>query len=172
MTEPRIHSHSAAGGPEERFRSLFARHYPHVYGYAARRLGRADAGDVAAEVFTVAWKRLSKVPEGDGELPWLYGVSRNVVANAQRSRRRRERLDARLSALRNPEASPPAVRDDVLDAVAGLDPRDREILMLAAWEGLGPRDIGAVLGCSPNAAAVRLHRARRRLVEALDGGTP
>ena len=46
---------------------------------------------------------------------------------------------------------------------------DREILLLAAWEGLTTGEIGTVLGCSPNTAAVRLHRARRRLDDAMEG---
>ncbi len=56
----------------------------------------------------------------------------------------------------------------MLTALAGLRPDDREVLRLAAWEGLDPRAMGLVLGCSPNAAAIRLHRARRRLQEAMD----
>jgi RNA polymerase sigma-70 factor (ECF subfamily) len=40
---------------------------------------------------------------------------------------------------------------------------DQEVLMLTAWEDATPAEIGRVLGISPNAASVRLHRARRRL---------
>ena len=65
---------------------------------------------------------------------------------------------------RRPQADPAGV----LSALAGLRPDDREVLRLAAWEGLDPREMGLVLGCSPNAAAIRLHRARRRLQEAMD----
>lgn len=39
--------------------------------------------------------------------------------------------------------------------------------MLAAWEGLGSREAGQVLGCSPVAFRLRLHRARQRLADAL-----
>ena len=53
----------------------------------------------------------------------------------------------------------------VLAAMAELRPKDREILLLAAWEGLSHAEIGTVIGCSENASAIRLHRARQRLSE-------
>jgi RNA polymerase sigma factor (sigma-70 family) len=165
MTDSRLEVSGST--PEDRFRALFARHYPAVYRYAGRRLGRDEAADAAAEAFTVAWRRISHVPAEPDTLAWLYGVARRVVANAERGRRRRHRLAARAAAGLTDEGPAPDPAG-VLTALQGLRPGDREVLRLAAWEGLGPREIGAVLGCSPNAAAIRLHRARRRLEHALD----
>lgn len=165
MTDSRLEVTGST--PEERFRALFARHYPAVYRYAGRRLGADEAADAAAEAFTVAWRKIGHVPAEPDTLPWLYGVARRVVANAERSRRRRHRLTARAAAGLT-EEDPSSDRAGVLSALAGLRPADREVLRLAAWEGLGPGQIGAVLRCSPNAAAIRLHRARRRLEQALD----
>jgi RNA polymerase sigma-70 factor (ECF subfamily) len=158
-----------AAGPtqEERFRALFARHYPAVFRYAGRRLGREEAADAAAEAFTVAWRKIARVPPEPETLPWLYGVARRVVANAERARRRRERLAVR-AAGDSREAASPVDPVGVLSALAGLRAGDREILRLAAWEGLDPRQLGLALGCSSNAAAIRLHRARRRLEEAMN----
>ena len=42
------------------------------------------------------------------------------------------------------------------------------MLSLVGWEGLDAKQIGAVLGCSANAARIRLHRARRRLAGELE----
>jgi RNA polymerase sigma-70 factor (ECF subfamily) len=165
MTDSRLEMTGA--NPEERFRALFARHYPAVYRYAGRRLGREEAADAAAEAFTIAWRRIAHVPAEPATLPWLYGVARRVVANAERSRRRRHRLAARAAQAMTRE-DPPPDPTGVLTALSGLRPDDREVLRLAAWEGLGPRELGQALGCSPNAAAIRLHRARRRLEQALD----
>ena len=58
---------------------------------------------------------------------------------------------------------------ELLAALARLGPRDREALLLAAWEGLQGAELAAALGCSAAAAKVRLHRARRRLAAELDG---
>jgi RNA polymerase sigma-70 factor (ECF subfamily) len=153
--------------PEETFKGVFARHYGPVYAYCARRIGRDDAADAASEVFTVAWRKIRRVPAEPETLPWLYGVARNVVRNQRRSRNRQRRLDAKAAAY----AEPPVLLqhpDSIEPVLERLRDDDREILMLAAWEGLGPGDLGAALGCSANTAAVRLHRARARLSEAWD----
>lgn len=159
-------SRPASLAPERAFRELFGRHYGSVFGYAARRLGWDDAADAAADVFTVAWRRIRSVPAEPETLPWLYGVARRVVANHARSRNRRERLAAR--AVAEPVRRVEPVTADVDAALAALREGDREVLMLVAWEGLGPRALAKALGCSQNAAVVRLHRARARLAAAMD----
>ena len=151
--------------PEARFNALFARHYPAVFGYAVRRVGRDEAGDAAAEVFTVAWRRLGRVPAEPETLPWLYGVARKVVANQERAARRRLRLEARAAAFARtaPSRLPAPTASRSRPPCCASGPADREVLRLAAWEELQPAEIARVLGCSANAAAVRLHRARQRL---------
>ena len=52
-------------------------------------------------------------------------------------------------------------------ALASLSPAEQEILRLVAWEELGNQQIAAVLGITPNAVAIRLHRARARFADAL-----
>jgi hypothetical protein len=52
-------------------------------------------------------------------------------------------------------------------AFGSLAGRDREVLALEAWEGLNAGEVAAVLGCSRNAARIRLHRARRRVRAAI-----
>ena len=146
--------------PEQRFNDLFTRHYHQVFAFAARRIHVDDAADTAAEVFTTAWRRLRRVPDGPEALPWLYAVARNVVSNTRRSYQRRNRLLSRAaSASSERESHTESVT--IVTAFASLDPREQEILRLAAWEGLQPGEISLVLGCTPNAAAVRLFRARR-----------
>ena len=56
----------------------------------------------------------------------------------------------------------------VASAFARLRATDRELLALVAWEGLDAREIALVVGCSRNAARIRLHRARRRFAQALE----
>jgi RNA polymerase sigma-70 factor (ECF subfamily) len=48
-----------------------------------------------------------------------------------------------------------------------LSDADREALLLTAWEGLDARQAAAAVGCSTGTFTVRLHRARRRLEQAL-----
>lgn len=82
--------------PNVRFDSLYTTHHPRVLGYFLRRFDRDTAVDCAAEVFTVAWRRIEDVPDGDQAIRWLYGVCRNVGWNEERSgRRSRRRSDTR-----------------------------------------------------------------------------
>jgi len=162
-----VRSGARGATPEETFKGLFSLHYGPVYTYCARRIGRDDAADAAAEVFTVAWRRIRRVPAEPETLPWLYGVARNVVRNQRRSQARQRRLDAKAAA----HSDPPGRfhhPDSIEPVLERLRDDDREILMLVAWEGLGPHGLAAALGCSANTAAVRLHRARARLSEAWD----
>jgi RNA polymerase sigma-70 factor (ECF subfamily) len=159
-----------------RFEALYAQHHAQVLGYALRRLDSPDeAADVLAETFLVAWRRLEVVPEGERSCLWLYGVARRVLANHRRGEHRRTQLADRLReelAARLPLADAPGAGTSLAVAFRSLSDGDRELLALQGWEGLAPAEIAAVLGCSHNAARIRLHRARRRLRAALAGAEP
>lgn len=158
---------------EASFRRLYAEHGREILAYALRRAGDPeDAADVAAETFLVAWRRLEDVPPGEQARLWLYGVARRALANQRRGERRRERLGERLRAELTPALPEPPVLPgpDVLAALERLGLEDREVLRLSAWEELSPSELATVLGISAVAARSRLHRARRRLRRALEGG--
>lgn len=141
--------------------------------YARRRVDPDSSRDVAAETFLTAWRRLDAVP--DPAMPWLYATARRVLANQLRSTARAGHLDARMRAAA--AAGIPTIQPDHADQVAGavtlaalllrLAPRDQEALQLIAWEDLDVKNAAAVVGCTPTAMAVRLHRARRRLLQLL-----
>lgn len=137
--------------------------------YLVRRTDAASVQDVLAETFLVLWRRLDDVP-ADATLPWCYSVARNCLANEQRSARRQRSLVARVARLAPaPELEMPADLPDpeVHRALAALRPQDRELIALWAWEDLGAPEIAIVLGITPNAVNIRLHRARRRLADLL-----
>jgi DNA-directed RNA polymerase specialized sigma24 family protein len=116
------------------------------------------------------WRRLDDIPAGEAARLWLYGVARRVLANQRRGEQRRtalgERLRSELAAAPRGHEPPPGL-DGVAVAFRALGDGDREILTLAGWEGLDAGQISVVLGCSRNAARIRLHRARRRFATAL-----
>lgn len=148
-----------------RLEVLFREHANAVHAYARRRTRAASADDVVSEVFAIAWRRIDDVP--DPPLPWLLVCARRVLANQRRGERRVAALRSRLTANRVPPL-PTDEGDGVLrQALNQLREHDREVLLLTAWEGLGLDEAATVLGCSKGAAAVRLHRARKRLEAAL-----
>jgi RNA polymerase sigma-70 factor (ECF subfamily) len=145
-----------------------------VHRFALRRVGDGAVDDIVAETFTIAWRRHSEIV-GD-PLPWLLGVARRVCANHLRASGRRAALGRRLSDQGPSFSDDIAISDGRLRAaLAMLGDRDREALLLIAWDELSNSDAAQVVGCSPSAFAVRLHRARKRLALALDepgaGGT-
>lgn len=161
------------------FSGLFASTHRRVGAYVVRSgAAPSDADDIVAEVFVVAWRRVDDVPSDD-PVPWLLGVARNVLRNHRRAAARADALHERLRALPRPEVLQPADdTDDVVavrEALADLSEADRELLQLAALEGLTPSQIARVLGGRPVTARVRLHRVRRRmrgLLEARSGTRP
>lgn len=152
------------------FERLFAAHYWAVRAYVRRRGPAAAVEDVVAETFLVAWRRFDSL--GDDPLPWLLGVARRQLANQHRAERRRGALAARVGSLlpRHQAGweSPPELTGRLAAALATLSAREREALLLVAWEGLEPNRAARAAGCTPAAFRVRLHRARQHLAERLD----
>jgi RNA polymerase sigma-70 factor (ECF subfamily) len=154
--------------PQAQFEQLYRQYADRVHAYALRRTTPSAADDVVAEVFLVVWRRLHRVPEDP--LPWLLGVARRVLANRRRSDSRATALHERLTrdgSAPLPSAVSPEVDDRVARALAGLSERDRELLLLIAWEGLRVNEAAQALGIRAGTLAVRLHRARQRLARAL-----
>ena len=83
---------------EETFVKLYEDHYDDVHRFCVRRVGRADAEDAAADVFSVVWRRLDRFDPGIARA-WVYGIARNVVRNHWRSTTRRGHLVGRIRAF-------------------------------------------------------------------------
>ncbi|MEV1143725.1 sigma-70 family RNA polymerase sigma factor, partial [Micromonospora sp. NPDC049799] len=124
----------------------------------------------AQDVFVIAWRRRREVP--DRSLPWLYGVARRLLANRWRAHRAAPDVlpIADAGHLREPGlpgADATVGITDLQAAMTTLTDLDQEILRLVGWEELTVSEAAQVLGCTRTTAAVRLHRARRRLNEAM-----
>lgn len=175
--KPPLHGVSAEreGGDAadaELFRDLYQECYPHVLAYAISLVGRQVGEDITSETFTIAWRRYSQVQPM--RLPWLLGVARNLVYELRRRDVRQYELAAaeglRISTVveQSDPAEDVAERLVVLGALATLSDTDRELLTLIAWQGLSVPEAARVLGCSSATLSVRLHRARRRLENAME----
>lgn len=152
----------------DEFSAAYAQYLPAVSAYLARRVERRHVEDLAADVFAVAWQKRGAVTRGE-ELPWLYRVAANLLAN---HRRREATGVAIVKLLRNTDSAPSAedivIADQSLAAAwRQLKAKDREVLALATFEELAVGEIAAALGVSSNAVSIRLHRSRKQLVELL-----
>jgi RNA polymerase sigma-70 factor (ECF subfamily) len=153
----------------EHFEAIFNANVRPVLGYALRRVDdAADAADVVAETFLVAWRRLDALPAADEARPWLFGVARRVLANQRRGQLRQNRLAEALRVQLSGELVFDQTRDTedaqlLARALRRLADVDRELLQLTAWEGLTPAQLATAMAIPPATVRTRLHRARRRL---------
>lgn len=169
----------AGDNDSERFKALYVAHSREVFAYALRRLRNADtAADVMAEVFTVAWRKLNAIPNGDSAKLWLFGVARNVVRNQERGIRRRTNLAARLATNFSgidyePDPAPePALVELVRVALEELKEDERELMQLVMWDSLTPSQAAQVVGIPPGTVRTKLHKARVKLRTALMAQAP
>jgi RNA polymerase sigma-70 factor, ECF subfamily len=163
---------------EERFRALYSDAYEDVLRFAQRRVHPAQAEDVVAEAFLVAWRRMADAPRQPDDLrAWLFGIARRCLLNARRGQGRGEALAVRLAEALPAEAGGldaelVALRLDLAAAWRELTAAQQEVLALTVFENLTSAQAGRVLGVSSVAYRLRLGRARRALRRQLDLAQP
>jgi RNA polymerase sigma factor (sigma-70 family) len=160
-----------------RFEDVYRKTRVPVLAYLLRRTtDPEDAADLLADVYLVAWRRIDDLPRGDEARLWLFGVARRVLANHRRKKRSESGLAGELQInLRLPETNSDASANDssadaVRAALEAMGEKDRELLMLSAWEDLNPSQIAAVVDRPIGLVRVQLHRARRKLGELMATG--
>lgn len=146
-----------------------------ILAYFERRAGTNDAADLVAETMLTAWRKAADVPRDTTEARmWLFGVARNVLANAGRAERRRWRLADRLRLMLHPESTAPPsdAGADVRDAVARLDPDLAELIMLVHWDRLTVTEAAQVVGIPASTARGRYQKAKEALRAQLSVANP
>ena len=162
----------------ELFGILFDRHFATIHRYLDRRVGREGADELAAEVFRIAFEQRARFRAlHESALPWLYGLATNLMLKRWRSERRHLRALARASNNgrdvhddlegADERIAAQALGGRLLDALASLPERDRDVLVLVAWEELSYEEIAAALDIPVGTVRSRLNRARRSLRELL-----
>ena len=170
----------AQADDKEAFEELVHRHQNRVFAVAGGILRRReDAEDVAQQVFVKAYFSLKKFDQRAAFSTWLYKITVNECWDLLRKRKVRPLLyesdlseeQARQFGATNERQSdePDArakieARQRVERLMAGLDERDRTMLILKEVEGFAVEEIAEILGLNANTVKVRLFRARRRIV--------
>lgn len=152
----------------------FDQHVDTIHRYVARRAGEDAALDVTAETFRVALEQFARFDRSRGdERAWLYGIATNLLRRHWRTEQRLLRthlksggdggiagdplviVDARVDAERDVER--------VVRAIELLEPDDRDLLVLAAWEQLSSFEISHALDIPASTVRARLRRIRLQL---------
>jgi RNA polymerase sigma factor (sigma-70 family) len=142
-----------------------------LYGYCHWMLGQpAEAGEALRDTFVIA-AAAENLPEPAEVRPWLYSVARRECLRRLRTEppaaghREAEATDSPAGADRGDEET--ELRTLVRAVLAGLKPRDRELVELQFRHDLHDADLAIVLGVSWGRAHARAARSRGRLEKAL-----
>lgn len=154
------------------FAELFERHAATVGGYVRRRIGLDAVDDVLSETFLIAFRRRATFDvEATSARPWLLGIATRVIHRHRRAEERQWRASA--AHVAEHEASHEGGADARMDAasalrrlgprIAALSQKERDVLLLYAWEDLSYEQIAAALGIPIGTVRSRLSRVRRKL---------
>jgi RNA polymerase sigma-70 factor (ECF subfamily) len=165
--------------PESLCRAWYEAYGRAVYSYVRFHLPSADAAeDVTADTFLKAFRSADRFDESRGNpRTWLYRIAQNTLRDWHRRARLRQHVP--LGSMRDLASDTPSPEERLLweeqvsrllDAVAELGPRDREIISLRYGSGLETAEIADVLGIREPAVRTRLWRALARLRGVMEEG--
>src|SRR5215208_4359253 len=167
----------AARSDPQAFREFYDRYAVWVRVWFVRHTGSESASlDLTAETFAQAWRSLRRfrdMAEGSGA-PWLFGIARNLLRQYHKHKRvetaARERLGLPLAIAEGDDyeavderVAARSLAPALAAAVRLLPPDQRRALELRVLQQLDYEAVAGRLGCSQNAARLRVSRALRAL---------
>lgn len=168
----------AVQGDAEAFDTLTTRYRDRIFGFCFHLVrDRAEADDLAQEVFVRAYFGLKTFRRECAFFSWLYRIASNVVCTQTRRAARRREVQTAAEAERQRWVLPPtpadlAEKNELVElvhwALSRIDPRLGEVLVLRDLEGMGTAETARTLGLPEGTVKSRLFRAHddlRRLVQ-------
>lgn len=159
------------GGDRPAFDALFERYREPIWAFFRRRTSSsADAEELAQETFLAVLQGARRYEPRASFRSYLFGIAFNILLAWRRKTGRRGDESVQADTLAAPSHDPSSAIW-VREAIAALDPDDREILMLREYDALEYAEIARVTGVPVNTVRSRLFRARMALREQLSGRT-
>ena len=153
------------------YEQLYEQYAPDVYRFALwLAKDRAEAEDITAETFVRAWASRERL-EATTLKGYLFTIARHLYFRRWADGQRTAELEEDWADNTPSPEQMTAVRGELsatLSAVAQLPELDRTALLLFSQYELPYAEIGRILGISPSAAKVRVHRARLKLAAMLN----
>lgn len=151
------------GGDREAFERLYALHAPLVHGILLARVPYDEVGDLAQDVFLVAFRKIDSLRDAARFGPWVAMIARNRATDFHRRARETEELQDGLAQA----AGAPGEAAEALEAIRSLPEAYRETLVLRLVEGMTGPEIAERTGLQPASVRVNLHRGMKLLRERL-----
>ncbi len=174
----------ASGDDLAAFTEMYERSCEEILAYFYRRTWDPHvSADLVAETFAAAWLRRGTYRGGDGApVAWLFGIAKRELGRYRRRRkiefRAVKRLGIQVPQLENDSAErieemvdARAFRAELVAALKRLSDSERDAVQLRVIDERSFREVGERLGCSEGAARVRVHRALRKLADAMEAPT-
>ena len=159
------------------FTKLYDRYFNKVYNYVRYHVGpAAEADDVTGRIFEAALRGFETYDAARAPVQaWLFTIARNAVIDWARARNRRSEVsleDAAEQAGAEPRAEEVVERKEearmLLEAVAALDERSRDIIALKFSSGMTNRDIALLTGLGESNVGILLYRAVKKMQAVLE----
>jgi RNA polymerase sigma-70 factor (ECF subfamily) len=151
----------------DRYAELVVARLDRAYRLAGLILGNADAAEEAVgDAIERGWARLGQVRDPEAFAAWFDRILVNVCRDRLR-RMSAVRFVAMTPTMDRPDPSDAfstlLARDELLGALAALEPDERIVVVLHYWADLTLDEVAARLGARPGTVRSRLHRALERL---------
>jgi RNA polymerase sigma factor (sigma-70 family) len=173
----------AARNDPEAFRELYERYAAWMRAWFLRHTSSDSAAlDLTAETFAQAWNasRRFRDEAGGSAAPWLFGIARNLLRQYHKHNRietaARQRLGIPVAFAECEDYERVDERDEAIvlgprlrSGVRSLPSEQRRALQLRVVHGLPYEEVAGRLGCSQNAARLRVSRALRALTAHMGG---
>ncbi len=155
----------------DQFAEQYKANLPRIAAFIARRVDRSLVEDLCSDVFEIAYRKRDQAPQDtDREFGWLCQIAQNLINNHRRREVTSKKLVVALSVpTSSPSAESVAVEDlHLRECWNQLKPKQQQILAMVAFDEMSIKDVAMVLGIKPNAATVRLSRAREAFNKLLE----
>jgi RNA polymerase sigma factor (sigma-70 family) len=159
---------SAAKGDEIAFGRIVAAFHADMHRVCVFVCGdQSVAEDAVQAAWSIAWRKLGSVRDGDRLKPWLVSIAVNQARDMMRKRKRQAEVEVISDPRRELGGGiDPATGIDAMDvraALGALEPEERALLAMRYVAGFNATELSTALGISPSGVRNRLERLTSRL---------
>jgi RNA polymerase sigma factor (sigma-70 family) len=136
-----------------------------------RRLGPADADDIAQETFVFAWEHIARFDPAKPFRPWLFGIAWRKYREGKRSwLRRLTRQGHAVADIEHAHQPDPGLKLDLAKAMGGLPPDQKAALLLCLGSEFTHAEAAEALAMPLGTVKSHVARGREKLAAVLGSG--